>query len=67
VSTLFARDVWIYLDGGATLLERVRAPPETWTTRPGVAAQPAQRLLDHLCSFVIIFGNECSNFEQFSK
>jgi len=38
VSTLFTRCLDLILIGGATLLLRVRVPPETWTTRPGLAA-----------------------------
>ena len=38
VSTLLSRKFDLILFGGATLLVRVRVPPETWTTRPGLAA-----------------------------
>jgi hypothetical protein len=33
VSTLFPANIDLILIGGATLLVRVRVPPETWTTR----------------------------------
>jgi hypothetical protein len=52
---------------GATLLVRARAPPETWTTRPEPCGQPEFVLVDHLFHLVIIFGNDCSKFEQFAK
>jgi hypothetical protein len=32
-----------------------------------LAAQPVARFLDQFCRFVIIFGKECSKFEQFKK
>ena len=38
VSTLFPRKFDLILIGGATLLVRVRVPPETWTTRLDLAA-----------------------------
>jgi hypothetical protein len=34
VSTLFPANLDLILIAGLTLLVRVRAPPETWTTRP---------------------------------
>jgi hypothetical protein len=38
VSTLLSRKFDLILLSGVTLLLRVRVPPETWTTRPGLAA-----------------------------
>jgi hypothetical protein len=52
---------------GVTLLVRVRAPPETWTTRLQPSGQPEPALVDHLFRLVTIFGNDCSKFEHFSK
>jgi hypothetical protein len=52
---------------GATLLVRARAPPETWTTSFGLSAKPELALVDHLFRLVIIFGNDCSKLEQFTK
>jgi hypothetical protein len=57
----------LILIDGATLLVRVRAPPETWTTRLKPLGQPEPALLDHLFRLVTIFGNDCSKFEHFSK
>jgi hypothetical protein len=51
----------------ATLLVRVRAPPETWTTRLRPLGQPEPALLDHLVRLVIIFSNDCSKFQQSAK
>jgi hypothetical protein len=52
---------------GATLLVRARAPPETWTTRLEPCGQPERAVVDYLFCLVIIFGNDCSKFEQFAK
>jgi hypothetical protein len=52
---------------GATLLVRVRAPPETWTTRLQPFGQPEFKLVDHLFRLVINFSNDCSKFKQFMK
>jgi hypothetical protein len=57
----------LILIDGATLLLRVRAPPETWTTRLKPLGQPEPALLDHLFRLVTIFGNDCSKLEHFSK
>jgi hypothetical protein len=43
----------LILLSGATLLVRVRVPPETWTTRLGFGGPAcAHKLLDHLCRLV---------------
>jgi len=51
----------------ATLLVRVRAPPETWTTRLQPLGQPEPALVDYLSSLVTIFSNDCSKFQQSAK
>jgi len=51
----------------ATLLVRVRAPPETWTTRLEPLGQPEPALVDHLFGLVTIFSNDCSKFEHPAK
>jgi len=63
----FPENLDLILIDGLTLLVRVRAPPETWTTRLGPLGQPEPALLDHLFRLVINFGNDCSKFEQFAK
>jgi hypothetical protein len=67
VSTLFARNLDLILVGGATLLVRARAPPETWTTRRWSYDLSAPIFVDQIFALVIIFGNECSKLEQFAK
>ena len=68
VSTLnFLENVDLILIVEATLLVRVRAPPETWTTRLEPFGQPEPALLDHLFRLVINFSNDCSKFEQSAK
>jgi hypothetical protein len=68
VSTLFfPENLDLLLIDGVTLLVRVRAPPETWTTRLEPLGQPERVLVDHLFRLVTIFGNDCSKFEQFAK
>jgi len=57
----------LILIDGATLLVRAKAPPETWTTRLEPCGQPEPALVDHLFRLVIIFSNDCSNFEQSAK
>jgi len=57
----------LILIGGATLLVRVRAPPETWTTRLRPCGQSEPALLDHNFRLVINFGNDCSKIEQLLK
>jgi hypothetical protein len=57
----------LFLIGGATLLVRARAPPETWTTRLQPFDQPETALVDYLFVLVIIFSNDCSKFEQTAK
>jgi hypothetical protein len=57
----------LILIDGLTLLVRARAPPETWTTRLQPCGKPELKVVDHLFRSVIIFGNDCSKFEQFSK
>jgi hypothetical protein len=51
----------------ATLLVRVRAPPETWTTRLEPFDQPEPERVDHLFPLVTIFSNDCSKFQQSAK
>jgi hypothetical protein len=51
----------------ATLLVRVRVPPETWTTKLEPLGQPETVLVDHLFRLVTIFSNDCSKFQQFAK
>jgi hypothetical protein len=67
VSTLFTRKLDLIFVGGATLLVRARAPPETWTTRRWSCDLPASIFVDQIFPLVIIFGNECSKLEQFTK
>jgi hypothetical protein len=68
VSTLnFLEDLDLILMTEATLLVRVRAPPETWTTRLQPFGQPEAALVDHLFRLVTIFGNDCSKFQQSAK
>jgi hypothetical protein len=51
----------------ATLLVRVRAPPETWTTRLQPFGQPEPERVDHLFRLVTIFSNDCSKLQQSAK
>jgi hypothetical protein len=68
VSTLnFLASLDLILIVEATLLVRVRAPPETWTTRLGPLGQPEPELVDHLFRLVTIFSNVCSKFQQSAK
>ena len=68
MSTLvFLEDFDLILMTEATLLVRVRAPPETWTTRLGPLGQPEPALLDHLVRLVTIFSNDCSKLQQSEK
>jgi hypothetical protein len=68
VSTLnFPENLDLILIIEATLLVRVRAPPETWTTRLEPHGQPEPALLDHLVRLVTIFSNVCSKFQQSAK
>jgi hypothetical protein len=67
VDPIFPENLDLLLIDGATLLVRVRAPPETWTTRLEPLGQPEPTLVDHLFRLVIIFSNDCSKFEQFAK
>jgi hypothetical protein len=68
VSTLnFPETLDLILMIEATLLVRVRAPPETWTTRLEPFGQPEPALLDHLIRLVTIFSNVCSKFQQSAK
>jgi hypothetical protein len=57
----------LILIDGVALLMRAGAPPETWTTRLQPCGWSETGLVDHLFHLVIIFGNDCSNFEQFAK
>jgi hypothetical protein len=63
----FPENLDLILIGGATLLVRARAPPETWTTRLQPCGQPEPALVDYLFDLVIIFSNDCSKFEQSAK
>ena len=68
VSTLnFLENVDLILIVEATLLVRVRAPPETWTTKLKPLGQPEVELVDHLFLLVTIFGNVCSKFQHSAK
>jgi len=51
----------------ATLLVRVRAPPETWTTKLEPLGQPEVAVVDHLFRLVTIFSNVCSKFQHSAK
>jgi hypothetical protein len=63
----FPENFDLILIGGATLLVRARAPPETWTTRLQSYDQPEPALVDYLFDLVIIFSNDCPKFEQSAK
>jgi hypothetical protein len=67
VDPYFLEDLDLILMTEATLLVRVRAPPETWTTRLEPFGQPEPALLDHLIRLVTIFSNDCSKFQQSAK
>ena len=68
VSTLnFLENVDLILIVEATLLVRVRAPPETWTTKLEPLGQPEPELVDHLFRLVTIFSNVCSKFQHSAK
>jgi hypothetical protein len=68
VSTLnFPENLDLILIVEATLLVRVRAPPETWTTKLEPLGQPEPELVDHLFRLVTIFSNDCSKFQHSAK
>ena len=68
VSTLnFLENLDLLLIVEATLLVRVRAPPETWTTKLKPLGQPEAELVDHLFRLVTIFSNDCSKFQHSAK
>jgi hypothetical protein len=67
VDPISPKNLDLILIAGLTLLVRVRAPPETWTTRLRPCGQPEPALLDYLFRLVTIFGNDCSKFEQSAK
>ena len=68
VSTLnFPENLDLLLIVEATLLVRVRAPPETWTTKLEPLGQPEPELVDHLFHLVTIFSNVCSKFQHSAK
>ena len=68
MSTLnFLENLDLILIVEATLLVRVRAPPETWTTKLEPLGQPEAEFVDYLSRLVIIFGNVCSKFQQSAK
>src|SRR4051794_18427839 len=63
----YLENLGLILIDEATLLVRVRAPPETWTTRLEPHGQPEPALVDHLFRLVTIFSNDCSKFQQSAK
>jgi hypothetical protein len=67
VDPYFPRKVGFDLVDEATLLVRVRAPPETWTTKLEPLGQPEPELVDHLFRLVTIFSNDCSKFQHSAK
>jgi hypothetical protein len=67
VDPYFPRKVGFDLFDEATLLVRVRAPPETWTTKLEPLGQPEIELVDHLFHLVTIFSNLCSKFQHSAK
>jgi hypothetical protein len=67
VDPISPKNLDLILIDGATLLVRVRAPPETWTTRLQPCGQPEPALVPDLFRLVTIFSNDCSKFEQFAK
>jgi hypothetical protein len=67
VDPISPKNLDLILIDGATLLVRVRAPPETWTTRLQPCGQPEPALVTDLFRLVTIFSNDCSKFEQFAK
>jgi hypothetical protein len=67
VDPISPKDSDLFLLDGATLLVRVRAPPETWTTRLQPCGQPEPALVADLFQLVTIFSNDCSKFEQSAK
>jgi hypothetical protein len=67
VDPYFPRKVGFDLFDEATLLVRVRAPPETWTTKLEPLGQPEAELVDHLFRLVTIFSNDCSKFQHSAK
>ena len=67
VDPYFPENLDLILIDEATLLVRVRAPPETWTTRLEPLGQPEAELVDHLFRLVTIFSNVCSKFQHSAK
>ena len=68
VSTLnFLENLDLILIVEATLLVRVRVPPETWTTKLEPLGQPEVAVVDHLFPLVTIFSNVCSKFQHSAK
>jgi hypothetical protein len=67
VDPYFLENLDLTLIVEATLLVRVRAPPETWTTKLEPLGQPELELVDHLFLLVTIFGNLCSKFQHSAK
>jgi hypothetical protein len=67
VDPFTSKNLGLILIDEATLLVRVRAPPETWTTRLQPLGQPEPALVDHLFRLVTIFSNVCSKFQQSAK
>jgi hypothetical protein len=63
----FPEKLDLILIDGATPLMRVRAPPETWTTRLRPCGQSERVVVEHFFDLVINFSNDCSKFEQFLK
>ena len=62
VDPLYLENLGLILIDEATLLVRVRAPPETWTTRLQPFGQPEPAHVDYLFALVTIFSNDCSKF-----
>jgi hypothetical protein len=67
VDPISPKNLDLILIDGATLLVRVRAPPETWTTRLQPCGWPEPALVADLFGLVTIFSNHCSKFEQSVK
>jgi hypothetical protein len=67
VDPISPKNLDLILIDGATLLVRVRAPPETWTTRLQPTGQPELEVVDHLFRLVTNFSNDCSKLEHPAK
>jgi hypothetical protein len=67
VDPYFLANLDLILIDEATLLVRVRAPPETWTTKLEPLGQPELEFVDDLFCLVTIFSNLCSKFQHSAK